>query len=100
MATTCQLRVIVNLLRLQSSNPNLQTPFHQGPSSSMTFPNVVKCPNGEILTGRQWRRDLSFFNDLPFYSNILRMDEIAGPLRRTLDEVGQQGFYGKLLMVR
>jgi hypothetical protein len=28
------------------------------------------------------------------------MDEIAGPLRRTLDEVGQQGFYGKLLMVR
>lgn len=42
--------------------------------------NTVIHLNGEILTGKLWRKSHSFFNDLPFYSNIPRMEGLVGPL--------------------
>jgi hypothetical protein len=62
--------------------------------------NTVKSSNGEILTGKLWRKDHKFFKDLPFYTDIPRMDEIAGPLREALGEGSVEGSYGALLVVR
>ena len=59
-----------------------------------TMMNTVK--NGETLTGRLWWKNHSFFNDLPFYSNIPRMDDIAIPLQQALSESS----YYFLLIVR
>jgi hypothetical protein len=61
----------------------------------MSNPNTVQHSNGEILTGRLWRKDHSFFNKLPFYSNVPRMDEMAGPLEQSLSE----GDFKTLLLV-
>lgn len=53
----------------------------------MSIHNTVIHPSGEILTGRLWREDHhSFFNNLPFYTNIPRMDDMAGPLMGALDD--------------
>ena len=58
--------------------------------------NTVKNLNGETLTGRLWQKNHSFFIDLPFYSNIPRMDDIAIPLQQALSESS----YYILLIVR
>lgn len=65
----------------------------------MAYRNTTKHSSGEILTGRLWRKDEAFFNDLPFYSDIPRLDDMAGPLRGALGEGGQEGSYGALLIV-
>ena len=61
-----------------------------------TMMNTVKNLNGETLMGRLWQKNHSFFNDLPFYSNIPRMDDIAIPLQQALSESS----YYILLIVR
>ena len=58
--------------------------------------NVVKNSNGEILTGRLWRKHHTFFSELPFYTDIPRMDYIAIPLRET----SWESSYKPLLIVR
>lgn len=65
----------------------------------MSLSNIVKHSNGEVLTGKLWRHHHSFFNDLPYYSNIPRMDELVGPLQSALNEVDKEGCYGPLLVV-
>jgi hypothetical protein len=65
----------------------------------MSFQNI-KYSNGEILTGKLWRQSHPFFNDLPFYSEIPRMDEIAGPLESALGKGDQEGCYRAMLVVR
>ena len=62
----------------------------------LTMMNTVKNSNGETLMGRLWWKNHSFFNDLPFYSNIPRMDDIAIPLQQALSESS----YYILLIVR
>jgi len=69
-------------------------------SSEMPLLNTSLHSSGEILTGKLWRNDHQFFNGLPFYSNIPRMDEIAGPLQKALCEVNREGCYVSLLVVR
>jgi hypothetical protein len=66
----------------------------------MSFQNTVQHFNGEILTGKLWRKNHPFFTDLPFYTEILRMDDIAGPLKNALGEGSPEGTYGAMLMVR
>jgi len=66
---------------------------------SMSLQNTVQHSNGELLTGRLWRKSLPYFDNLPFYSNIPRMDEIPGPLQKALDQGSQEG-YSALLVVR
>jgi len=66
----------------------------------MSIQNTIKSSNGEILTGRLWRKEHPFFNDLPFYSNIPRMDEIAGTLESALGKESLEGCYRALLVVR
>jgi hypothetical protein len=58
--------------------------------------HTVIAPNGEVLTGKTWRKQHSFFNDLPFYTNIPRMDKLAGPLQIAL---GDDGCHRTLLVV-
>jgi hypothetical protein len=66
----------------------------------MSFQNTVEHSNGEILTGRLWRKHHSFFNDLPFYSNIPRKDDIADSLREAFGEAAkEEGCYRALLVV-
>jgi hypothetical protein len=59
----------------------------------MSHPNTVKDLNGEILTGRVWRKYQTFFGHLPFYTNVPRMEEIDVPMQSL--ECG----YKDLLMV-
>lgn len=65
----------------------------------MSLLNTVEHSNGEILTGKLWRTCHAFFNDLPFYSNIPRMEEIASPLQKALGEDDLEGCYRELLVV-
>jgi hypothetical protein len=55
--------------------------------------------NGEILTGKLWRKELSYFNNLPFHSNIPRMDDISESLRVALEKGGEEEFCNVLLLV-
>jgi hypothetical protein len=66
----------------------------------MSNQNTITSSNGEILTGKLWRKSHSFFTDLPFYTEIPRMDEIAGPLQSALGEGGREGGYMATLVVR
>jgi hypothetical protein len=66
----------------------------------MSSANTVINLNGEILTGKLWRKDLSFFNTLPFYTNIPMLDNITGPLEKVFGDVSQEGGSGALLVVR
>ena len=66
----------------------------------MSIQNTIKDSNGDILTGRLWRKNHSFFNDLPFYTSILGMEEISGPLEKAFGDVSHSGSYGSLLVVR
>ena len=66
----------------------------------MSIHNTVIHSSGEILTGRLWRKEhRPFFNDLPFFSNIPRMDDMAGPLMDAFDD-GRGRCYKALLTVR
>ena len=47
---------------------------------SRMFPNTIKDSNEKILTSKIWRKCHAFFKDLPFYSNIPQMEEMAGLL--------------------
>ena len=62
----------------------------------MLSSNVVKCSDGEVLTGKLWRKDHAFFNDLPFYSNIPKMEEMGRPLQGSLS---LEKLSGRLLVV-
>jgi hypothetical protein len=62
--------------------------------------NTVKNSNGELLTGKLWRKNHELFNDLPFHTDIPRMDEIAGPLQKALEEGSLEVSYRALLVVR
>ena len=42
--------------------------------------NTVRDSNGEILTGQIWRQRHGFFKNLPFYSNIPRMEDMSAAL--------------------
>ena len=44
--------------------------------------------------------DLSLFDILPFYTNIPRMDEMAGPLEKALADINGKGPSVTLLLVR
>jgi hypothetical protein len=61
---------------------------------------TVKDFSGNILTGKLWRKRHRFFNDLPFYSNIPRMDEMAGALLEAFGHQGLDNFCMDLLVVR
>lgn len=65
----------------------------------MMLSNTVKHSTGELLTGKLWRKDHSFFKDLPFYSNIPRMEEMAGPLEDGLSQGAGDDWYNALLVV-
>jgi hypothetical protein len=58
--------------------------------------NTVKLPTGELLTGKLWRKDHPIFNDLPFYSNIPRIDDIGDALGGS---ISAEDWYGSLLVV-
>jgi hypothetical protein len=66
----------------------------------MSIYNTVKNGDGEILTGKLWRKSHPFFNDLPFYTEIPRMDDMAGPLESALGEESREGCYRAMLVVR
>jgi hypothetical protein len=66
----------------------------------MSIQHKTRDSNGEILTGRLWRKNHSFFKNLPFYSDIPRTDEIASTLQNALGERSLEGCYGALLLVR
>jgi hypothetical protein len=51
----------------------------------------------EILTGKIWRKHHPFFNNLPFYSDITRTEELADSLEKALS---QEGCYKRLMVVR
>ena len=63
------------------------------------FSNTVKDSTGEILTGKIWRKHHEFFKDLPFYSNIPWMDEMAVSLLGALGEDGLEKFRVAVLVV-
>ena len=46
--------------------------------------NTIIRRNSEILTGKVWCKQHPHFYCLPFYTNIPRMDEMAGPLQTAL----------------
>jgi hypothetical protein len=61
--------------------------------------NTIKDSNGELLTGRRWRMNHPYFSTMPFYCDILRMDEMAGPLEKALGDRSIVGSFGALLVV-
>jgi hypothetical protein len=75
--------------------------IHLIPAMSSSFrKNTVKHSSGVDLTGKLWRKEHPFFKDLPFYSNIPRMDDLAESLGTALCEGRSGGFYNALLIVR
>jgi hypothetical protein len=62
--------------------------------------NTIAQANGDILTGKVWRKQHSFFNGLPFYSDAPRMDEMAIALKMTLSADSAHQCFGTLLVVR
>ena len=65
----------------------------------MSFLNTIKHSDGEILTGRLWRKHHPFFNDLPFHTNIMRMDYLADALAFAFNTQNREGYYRSLLVV-
>ena len=61
----------------------------------MSQMNTVRHTNGEILTGRLWRKSHTFFNDLSFYTDVPRTDDIGSFLEEELGE----GSFEALLIV-
>ena len=60
--------------------------------------NTVRTATGAILTGQLWRKDQEFVQQLPFYSNLPRMEEMAGPLEGAFGD--PEGITKALLIVR
>ena len=58
--------------------------------------NTVKHSSGTILTGRLWWKDNEVMCQLPFYSDIAVIDELADPFEVVC---GERGFK-TLLIVR
>jgi hypothetical protein len=56
--------------------------------------NAIVHSNGEILTGRLWREGHPYFKELPFHSDIARLDEMVGPMYG-----GREGDFKALLFV-
>lgn len=54
------------------------------------FPNTIKDSNGQILTGKLWRKRHGFLKDLPFHSNVPRMEEMAESLLEALRKAGSE----------
>jgi hypothetical protein len=69
------------------------------PSLIMALKYKVSHSEGEFLTGKLWRKDHAGFRQLPFFSNIPRMDEMAEPLEKALLEVGGDGCCDASLVV-
>lgn len=65
----------------------------------MLFLNTIKHSSGEVLTGRLWRKESTLFSNLPFHSNILRMDEIGGPLQEALSNCSSEEWQSAVLVV-
>jgi hypothetical protein len=61
--------------------------------------NTVKNANGEILTGRLWRKSQPFVRRLPFHSNLPRMEEMAAPLEGAFDGFDDAEGSIKLLLI-
>lgn len=70
--------------------------FQEITLAKMLSSNTVLRSNGEVLTGKEWRKEHDFFDDLPFYSDIPRMEEMGRPLQGSLS---LDKWYGKLLVV-
>ena len=64
----------------------------------MSRQNTIVFPNGDFLTGRVWRNGHRFFQELPFYSKITRMEELAAHIVEG-DDNGRGGCYKGLLVV-
>ena len=67
---------------------------------AMSTRNFTYLYNGETLTGKLWRKSDSVFTELPFYTEIPRMDEMAGPLQGALGDGSQEGCFRAMLVVR
>ena len=67
---------------------------------AMSTQNITYLKNGETLTGKLWRKIHSFFIELPFYTEIPRMDEMVGPLQGALGDGSQGGCFRAMLVVR
>jgi hypothetical protein len=65
-----------------------------------TIRNTIKDSNGQILTGRLWRKGHPSFNNLPFYTGILRNEELAEPLQKALETLHLEGSFAVSLVVR
>jgi hypothetical protein len=65
----------------------------------MSSKNTIKHRNGQILTGKLWRKDHSLFLDLPFYSNVLRMDDLEETLQKGMGEVNKEGHCVPFMLV-
>lgn len=66
----------------------------------MSFRNVVRDQDGNVLTVQRWRKQYPFFREMPFYSDIMIQDEIGTRLKEALLGVGREGFFEELLLVR
>lgn len=58
--------------------------------------NTVQQLNGQVLTGKIWRKEHPFFKDLPFYSTIPTADDIGAAVRGS---ISCEEWYGSLLEV-
>jgi len=67
---------------------------------SLSTMNIFRDSNGNTVDGKRWRNNYQFLNEFPFYSNIPRQDEIGRPLEKALLEVGREGFFAEMLLVR
>jgi hypothetical protein len=69
-------------------------------AACLEMSSYFKYHNGEILTGKLWRKIHPSFKELPFYTEIPRMDEMSGPLQIALGEGSQDPRYRSMLVVR
>jgi hypothetical protein len=65
--------------------------------TAITNMNTITHSTGEVLTGRLWRKEHSFFPSLPFYSNIPRIDDMTEALKTPQAE--DNGPFNALLLV-
>jgi hypothetical protein len=61
--------------------------------------NTIQDSNGQILTGQIWRQHHGFLKNLPFHTNIPRMEEIAGALQGALGQDRLEKSFIEVLLV-